>query len=184
MPGRLEVICGPMFAGKSTELIRRVRSSSASERTLHAFKPDRDTRSGHASLRTHAGDVIPAISVPHADQIITTLQAQSPHGQMLIAVDEIHFFGAALIAPVRLLVARGARVILAGVERDHRGLPFEPFPTLLCEADEVVKLTARCAVCGGEAIHSQRKTDSDAHIMVGGAEAYEARCRDCFRPAV
>lgn len=182
MPGRLEVICGPMFAGKSTELLRRIRAAVGGPLDLIAFKPERDTRSGSDCLRTHAGDTFPAIPLLDAARLIHSLPSKVAHDRLLMAVDEAHFFGEALLDPVRQLVARGTRVIIAGVERDHRGLPFEPFPALLCEADEVLKFAARCAVCGGEAVHSQRMITSDAPILVGGAEAYEARCRACFQP--
>ena len=182
MPGRLEIICGPMFAGKSTELIRRLRESPHAGLRPIAFKPDSDTRSGGASIRTHPGDVLVAHPLAGASYLLAALPSDVTPGQLLIGVDEGHFFGPALIDPVRELISLGARVIIAGVERDHRGLPFEPFPTLLCEADEVVKLASVCAVCGGIAVHSQRMILSDAPIMVGGAESYQARCRDCFQP--
>jgi thymidine kinase len=100
----------------------------------------------------------------------------------VVGIDEAHFFGAALIAPVMALVNSGVRVIVCGVERDHKGRPFDPFPTLLCEADHVLKMSGPCAVCGRPAIHSQRMTSSDAPIVVGGAEMYQARCRACFKP--
>jgi thymidine kinase len=100
-----------------------------------------------------------------------------------VVIDEAHFFGAALTPVCIELIRRGVRVIVAGVERDHLGRPFEPFPSLLCEADEVVKLSGRCAVCGGPSVHSQRLIASDAHIVVGGAESYQPRCRACFNPA-
>lgn len=181
MPGRLEIICGPMFAGKSTELIRRLREGERGGLTAVGFKPVSDTRSGAASIRTHPGDVLEARPIASADELVGLLPDGAAVDRLVIGVDEGHFFGAALIGPVRLLLSRGARVIVAGVERDHRGLPFEPFPALLCEADEVVKLASVCAVCGGAAVHSQRMVASDAAIVVGGAESYEARCRGCFR---
>lgn len=181
MPGRLEIICGPMFAGKSTELIRRLREGERGGLMVVGFKPVSDTRSGEAAIRTHPGDVLEARPLGGALQLIESLPRGVEVDRLVIGVDEGHFFGAALVEPVRLLLSRGARVIVAGVERDHRGLPFEPFPALLCEADEVVKLTSVCAVCGGAAVHSQRMVASDAAIVVGGAESYQARCRGCFR---
>lgn len=182
MPGRLEIICGPMFAGKSTELIRRLREGQNAGMTAVAFKPTSDTRSGESSIRTHPGDVLDAEPLPDSSGLLAALPTGVAPDQLVIGLDEAHFFGSPLIAPVRTLIVRGARLIVAGVERDHRGLPFEPFPTLLCEADEVTKLTSICAVCGGAAIHSQRMFTSDAPIVVGGAESYQARCRACFQP--
>lgn len=172
--GRLEVICGPMFAGKTTELLRRLREAHIAGLRVLAVKPRGDTRSGDA-LRTHTGDALPALTVDGGAEI-GFVDAE------VVGIDEAHFFGSQLVEPVSKLIGRGTRIIIAGVERDHRGLPFEPFPRLLCEADEVTKLAARCAACGGSAIHSQRLLESDAPIVVGGAEAYEARCRRCFTP--
>lgn len=182
MGGRLEVICGPMFAGKSTELIRRLREGQHAGMNAVAFKPASDTRSGESSIRTHPGDVLDAHPLADASGLIGALPSDVALDQLAIGVDEGHFFGTALIEPVRILIARGARLVIAGIERDHRGLPFEPFPILLCEADEVTKLTSTCAVCGGAAVHSQRMFTSDVAIVVGGAESYQARCRACFQP--
>lgn len=180
MTGRLEIICGPMFAGKSTELIRRLREARHAQLDVAVFKPETDTRSGAASIRTHPGDRLDALPLKSASRLIEAIP--SADRGLVVGVDEAHFFGSELIAPVRELLRRGNRVILAGVERDHRGQPFEPFPTLLCEADEVVKMAAVCGVCGGPAVHSQRLVRSDAAIVVGGAESYQARCRRCFEP--
>jgi thymidine kinase len=176
-PGRLEVICGPMFAGKTTELVRRLSEARAAGRRVLALKPARDTRYSVVEIKTHAGGAFPATPVPDAATV-----GPAAAGAEVLAIDEIHFFGTPLIPIVRQLIASGTRVIVAGVERDHRGRPFEPFPHLLCEADEVIKLSGRCAVCGGPSVHSQRMIESDAHIVVGGAEMYEPRCRACFRP--
>ncbi len=178
MPALLEIICGPMFAGKSTELIRRLNTARAAGQHAIAFKPAADTRSGRATIRTHRGETFDALPVAKPAHIIHLLP---PTPDAAVGIDEAHFFGADLIAPVRALLKRGVRVIIAGIERDHRGRPFEPFPTLLCEADEVVKLASVCGVCGGVAVHTQRLVPSDAPIVVGGAETYQARCRNCFQ---
>lgn len=175
---RLTVICGPMFAGKTTELIRQLDAAAHAGRKVFAFKPASDTRYGQGCLATHAGGRFPARGI--ADEIDGVLLEMGEGA--LAGIDEAHFFGTAIIEPVREALGRGVSFILAGVERDHRGRPFEPFPTLLCEADEVIKLHAACAVCGGPAVHSQRMIPGDAAIVVGGAESYQARCRNCFRP--
>jgi thymidine kinase len=174
--GRLEVICGPMFSGKTTELIRRATDAHTRGLTVRAFKPAADTRYADSALVTHAGGSFPARALPTA----ADLEAAEPGG--VLAIDEAHFFGAPLLEPVLRLIAAGTRVILAGIERDHRGQPFEPFPSLLCHADEVLKLTGVCAACGGPAIHSQRLTPDPRAIVVGGRGQYEARCRRCFQP--
>ncbi len=177
MPGRLEVICGPMFAGKTTELVRRLLSAQAAGESVIAVKPARDTRYRVLEIATHTGQTFPAAPVTEAADIPAAAGSAD-----VLAIDEIHFFGPALTPVVRSLIARGTRIIVAGVERDHRGQPFEPFPAMLCEADEVVKLSGACAVCGGPSVHSQRMIASDAAIVVGGAELYQPRCRTCFQP--
>lgn len=180
-PGRLEVICGPMFAGKTTELIRRLQHSTP---PVLVIKPARDTRYSVSELVSHDGARMPAHAVKDAaelESVVTTrLRASQTH--MTVGIDEAHFFGVSLGPVSARLIELRARVVIAGIERDHRGRAFEPFPSLLCEADEVVKLVSRCAKCGGEAIHSQRLFASEAAIVVGGAESYEPRCRACFDP--
>ncbi len=175
----LTIICGPMFAGKTTELIRRVIAARATPQTVHVFKPVRDDRYHDGDITTHTGTRLAA--VPISDAATAFAHADTT---ALIVIDEAHFFGVALIAPVRKAIAQGQSVILAGVDLDHRGEPFEPFPVLLCEADEVVKLRATCAACGGVAVHSQRMNEDRSRIVVGGPGMYEPRCRACFVPGV
>ena len=196
MPGRLVVICGPMFAGKSTALLDRARAAHAAGRRVLAVKPAGDDRYDASAIVTHAGEQARARALHHAGEVLSVC-AEHPGGPPeVVIIDEAHFFGDELVAPVLALLAgpgvgggagggatgAGCEVILAGLERDHRGEPFAPLPRLLCEADEVVKLTGRCARCGGAAIHSQRLVASGERIVVGGAEAYEPRCRACFVP--
>lgn len=175
--GRLEVICGPMFAGKTTELLRRLGEAERAGVSVRAIKPARDTRYRVAEIATHTGQARAAEAVADAAGVLGASE-----GAAVVGIDEAHFFGSDLMPVVVTLIGRGVRVIAAGVERDHRGLPFEPFPALLCEADEVVKLSGTCAVCGQPSVHSQRMIDSDAPIVVGGAGMYQARCRRCFEP--
>jgi thymidine kinase len=179
MPGTLTVICGPMFAGKSTALIARAHAARAAGRRVAIIKPAWDDRYDAARIVTHHGLVEDATPVRTAADILEVV-ARGGVMPELVLIDEAHFFGDALVAPVLALVRDGAAVVVAGVERDHRGGAFAPFPALLVEADEVVKVSAVCARCGGSAVHSQRMTSDDAHIVVGGAEMYEARCRACF----
>ncbi len=170
MPGRLELIYGCMFAGKTTELIRRLAAAPDSV----AVKPRSDTRS-RARLATHTGSTLAATEIADAT-VLTSLP------NAVIGIDEAHFFGAPLTPIVRDLASRGRRVIVAGVHLDHRGEPFDPFPQLLPIADEAVQLFAPCALCGEPAIHSHRKQNSasQGRIVVGGADLYEPRCARCF----
>ncbi|MCK6475430.1 MAG: thymidine kinase [Phycisphaerales bacterium] len=171
----LTAICGPMFSGKSSELIRRLRSAAEAGVAVRAIKPRLDTRYADGEIVTHAGERLTAVSVA------TALEIELAAGDAeLIGIDEAHFFGAGLTAVCVRLIGQGRSAVVAGLERDHRGEAFEPFPHLLCEADEVIKLTCPCSVCGGPSVHSQRMVASEARIVVGGAEAYEPRCRRCF----
>ncbi|MCX5690992.1 MAG: thymidine kinase [Planctomycetota bacterium] len=181
--GWLEVICGPMFAGKSSHLLERHRTLTQQGLRVHAFKPARDTRYSAQQIMTHDGAALDATAISAAADITASPPSPpSPPSAPVILIDEAHFFGNALIAPVMQLVHDGRRVIVAGVDKDHRGEPFAPFPHLLIEADSVTKLHARCHQCGAPAIHSQRMIDDDSPIVVGGADLYEARCRKCFVP--
>lgn len=164
-----------MFAGKTAELLRRVAAAHDQGRAVTVYKPETDNRYDALALVTHDGRRLTAspITLDCAGLVLP------PPGALLV-IDEAHFFGNALLAPVRSALATGVDVLLAGVDLDHRGLPFDPFPTLLCEADEVVKLRARCARCGGPAVHSHRLAPGSDRVLVGGAEAYEPRCRACF----
>ncbi len=177
-PGRLEVICGPMFAGKTTELLRRLAEAGRAGGRVAAFKPVIDRRYSDAAIVSHAGVQSPARAAGTAAEIVAWVRDES-----VIGIDEAHFFGADLAIACASLLRQRRRVVVAGLERDHFGNPFEPFPALLCEADEVLKLSGPCAACGRPAIHSQRMVDTPGRIVVGGAGMYEPRCRECFRPA-
>ncbi len=175
--GHLTVICGPMFSGKTTALIQRLRSAQQAGHSTIAIKPACDTRYHAGALASHAGAALDAVNVTDASQVVAASASAE-----VVGIDEAHFFGAGLITACDALLARGAQVIVAGLERDHRGQPFEPFPRLLVDADDVIKLSGPCALCGRPAVHSQRLVDSSDRIVVGGAEAYQARCRACFVP--
>lgn len=174
MSGRLEIIRGCMFSGKSTELIRRLRSAPGSV----AIKPARDTRAGGAWLTTHTGDRMAAASAGGPEDLVTLAR-----GVGVVGIDEAHFFGVVLVDVCRGMKAEGKRVIIAGVGLDHFGDPFEPFVSLEGDADEIAELACPCAVCGEPAIHSQRMGTSTERISVGGAAEYQARCAACFVPS-
>ncbi|MBL8764357.1 MAG: thymidine kinase [Phycisphaerae bacterium] len=178
-PGRLEVICGCMFAGKTTELIARLGAAKRAGQTVTAISPRSDTRSGDLGLCTHDGIEFGATRVQGVTDLL--LAVGTPCGPSVIGIDEGHFFGAGLTQACLILVNAGRRVIVAGVHLDASGRPFEPFDALACHADRVDKLFAPCAVCGRPAVHSHRKSgDPAARLVVGGAERYEPRCRSCF----
>ena len=173
--GRLEIIYGCMFAGKTTELIRRLAAARALGLEAVAIKPRIDVRSGVSRLATHDGKGFEAVECDEAGAI-----AGAAGSAAVIGIDEAHFFGARL-AGVRGVLS-GRRLIIAGVHLDHRGRPFEPFPALIPIADEALQLFAPCAVCGRPAIHSHRKVAAEGRIVVGGADLYEPRCEGCFAP--
>ncbi len=187
--GRLEVICGSMFCGKTEELIRRVRRAIIARQTVKVFKPQLDDRYGIQNITSHTGQSVAAIPVASSEDIL----ALADGGATVVAIDEAQFFDVGLIEVVRRLVdERSLRVILAGLDTDFRGEPFGPMPQLLSIAEEVIKLHAICVVCGEEASRTQRLVDGkpaaydDPIILVGAQESYEARCRQHHevRPAL
>ncbi len=188
--GRIEVICGSMFSGKSEELIRRVRRAEIARQTVQVFKPSIDNRYGLDSVNSHDGRATQAIAIERAEQILDFLNEDTT----VVAIDEAQFFDEALVEVCRLLAdRRGIRVIVAGLDLDFRGEPFGPMPTLIAQAEQVDKLHAICVVCGEEASRSQRLINgqpahyNDPVILIGAKESYEARCRHCHevpgRPA-
>ena len=185
--GSLFVICGPMFSGKSRELIRVVHIAEiAGQRTL-LFKPRIDTRYSHSDISSHDGIYRHAYAVDTAREILTIVLSTTPRPDV-IAIDEGQFFDAGLADACLWLVDQGHRVVVAGLDRNFRGEPFGSMPELLAIADEVIKLRAVCMRCKDPrvtAVLPQRLIDGQPapydspEVMVGGAEAYEARCLDC-----
>lgn len=177
--GRIEVICGSMFCGKTEELIRRARRAIIARQQLQVFKPSLDDRYSIQHVTSHTGQNIEAHPIGSSDEILRLLSPDTT----VVAVDEVQFFDAGIIAVVEELASRGLRVILAGLDMDFRGEPFGPMPGLLCIAEEVTKLHAICVVCGEEASRTQRLVNGmpagydDPVILVGAHETYEARCR-------
>jgi thymidine kinase len=183
-PGWIEVISGVMFAGKSEELIRRVRRAVIAHRQVQVFKSHLDARyAGLYSVTTHDGLTVEAEPVDSSEQIARGWRV----GTEVVAVDEAQFLDAGIVAVANDLADRGVRVVLAGTDVDFRGLPFGPMPLLMCAAEVVDKLHAICVVCGGPASRNQRLVDGkpapweSPTIMVGGRESYEARCRHCHK---
>jgi thymidine kinase len=183
--GRIEVIAGPMFAGKTEELLRRVRRAAIAGRRVVIFSHALDTRAGSARIASHAGLDAPSRTAASAAEIVTAVDDQATD---MVAVDEAHFFGPDLVAAAAELAARGHVVVLAGLDVTFTGEPFEPLPSLMALAERVDKLTSICTVCGADAIfHARlaRSASADPHLVsenVGGLETYQARCRRHFTP--
>jgi thymidine kinase len=182
--GWIEVIAGVMFSGKSEELIRRVRRSLIAKKRVQVFKSHLDDRySGVYAVGSHDGRTIEAVPVDSTSQIALRLD---PLAQV-VAIDEVQFLDPAIVGLANSLANRGRRVILAGTDTDFRGEPFGPMPQLMCVAEVVDKLHAICVLCGAPATRNQRLIDGkparcdSPQVMVGGAEAYEARCRNCHK---
>jgi len=178
--GWLEVVCGPMFSGKSEELIRRLRRAEIAGQRALIVKPRIDDRYDIGHVVSHAGAKMRAVAVGHPDEV-PGLAA----GYDAIGIDEVQFFPPTIVEVVELLVDRGARVVAAGLDQDFRGLPFGAMPELLCRAELVDKLQAVCHRCGGPATMTQRLVGGEPAaadgetIVVGALDSYEARCRAC-----
>ena len=176
--GRVEVICGSMFCGKSEELIRRARRAVIAKQQLQVFKPNIDTRYSIEHVTSHNGQKIEAQAIQTAKEIIDQLLPSTT----VVAIDEVQFFDAQIVSVVDGLANRGIRVILAGLDTDFRAEPFGSMPSLMSLAEEVTKLHAICVVCGNPANHTQRLVASGERVLLGASGTYEARCRQCFDP--
>ncbi len=179
--GRVEVICGSMFSGKTEELIRRIRRAAIAKQKVQVFKPALDSRYGLALVKSHNGAGFEAVPVNSAESIFTHLRPDTT----VVAIDEVQFFDPAIVTVCQQLADQGKRVICAGLDTDFRGEPFGPIPTLMALAEDVEKLRAICVVCGEPASRTQRLINGqpaaydDPIVLLGAAEVYEARCRQC-----
>jgi thymidine kinase len=181
-PGWIEVICGSMFSGKSEELIRRIRRAVIARNKVQVFKSHLDARyAGIYTVSSHDGGLAEAEPINEAREIMRRLKPDT----QVVAVDEAQFLDEGIVAVANALADRGVRVILAGLDTDFRAEPFGAMPTLMAAAEIVDKFHAICVVCGGPATRNQRLVNGEPapydspQIMVGGHEAYEARCRHC-----
>lgn len=181
--GRLEVICGPMFCGKTEELIRRVRRAKIAKKRVQIFNHSLDTRYGENAVASHNGMVLEATPVGNALEILKKLSPKTS----IVAIDESQWFGPQLVDVAQKMVKGGKVVIIAGLATTYEGQPFEPMPSLMAMADQVDKLTAICTRCGKEAIFHKKvkgrkeKDPLKPHkSLVVPANEYEARCRGCF----
>jgi len=176
--GWIEVVVGPMFSGKSEELIRRLRRAEFARQRVQIFKPAIDERYSVNEIISHSGLGIASDNVTKASEIMDKVQPRTE----VIGVDEAQFLGDEVVEVCNKLANLGKRVIVAGLDTDYRGRPFEPMPRLLAIAEEITKLLAICVRCGNPAVHTQRLVDNEELIVVGAAGVYEARCRRCFEP--
>jgi thymidine kinase len=176
--GWIEVIVGPMFSGKSEELIRRLRRAEIGRQRVQIFKPVIDQRYARNGIVSHSGLEIPSELVQSGTEI---LEKVAPRTEV-VGIDEAQFLGESIVEACSRLAEAGKRVIVTGLDTDFMGRPFEPMPRLLAVAEEITKLLAICMRCGNPAVHTQRLVASEELIVVGAGGMYEARCRRCFEP--
>lgn len=175
--GWIEVITGCMFSGKTEELIRRVRRAQYARQPVVVFKPDIDRRYSEDSVGSHSGQRLRSFRVKRAEEIPPLVG-----DAVVIAVDEAQFFDESLVRVCEDLANSGRRVVVAGLDMDYLGRPFEPIPQLLAVSEYIQKMLAICVVCGNPADRSQRIVKRDSRVLVGETNAYEARCRNHWNP--
>src|SRR6185503_6688944 len=176
--GWIEVICGSMFSGKSEELIRRLRRAQIARQRVQIFKPKLDSRFSEDHIVSHSEMKIKSQLVGQAREIVHLLDGRT----QVIGIDEGQFFDMDLVYVCNKLADSGKRVIVAGLDQDFRGKPFDPMPQLLSIAEYITKTLAICVRCGAPANRTQRLVESSDRLLVGASGAYEARCRLCFEP--
>ncbi len=178
--GWIEVIAGSMFSGKSEELIRRLRRAQIARQKVQVFKPRFDTRYSDNHIVSHSEMRIPSEQVTDSRDLLSKVEPDTE----IVGIDEGQFFDADLPAVCNALANKGKRVIVAGLDQDYLGKPFEPMPQLLAIAEYITKTLAICMVCGNPANHTQRLVASQDRVLLGAQGTYEARCRACFDPTL
>lgn len=176
--GWVEVIVGSMFSGKSEELIRRLRRAQIARQKVQVFKPQIDDRYSIEQIASHSGMTHISKPVMTAKEMMEKIEEDTE----VVGIDEGQFFDMELVDAVNELARRGKRVIVAGLDKDYTGRPFEPMPQLLCVAEFITKTHAICVKCGSTANNTQRTAESTERVDVGASDKYEARCRACFVP--
>lgn len=171
--GSIEVVCGPMFSGKTEELIRRVKRAQIAKQRVQIFKPAIDIRYDETKVVSHSSLSIQSEPVENSIDILVKLKDST----RVVAIDEVQFFDEDIIKVVTKLANRGYRVICAGLDLDFRAVPFGPMPMLLAIADQVQKIQAICTVCGAPATRSYRTSSDEATVVLGETDKYQARCR-------
>jgi len=175
--GWIEVIAGCMFSGKTEELIRRIRRAQIAKQKVAIFKPKVDDRFSSDHIVSHSDVKLLSSVVKHSSEILD-LAADA----QVVGIDEGQFFDMEIVDVVENLASKGKRVIIAGLDQDYLGKPFEPMPQLLAIAEYITKTLAICVVCGNPADRTQRTTQASERVLVGAKDSYEARCRRCFEP--
>ena len=178
--GWIEVICGPMFSGKSEELIRRLRRAMIARKRVAVFKPVIDDRYSAEEIVSHGDLRMKSEVVSAASEMLDRVDWRSE----VIGVDEANFMGESLVDAAQRLADSGKQVIIAGLDTDYLGRPFAPIPDLLALAESITKTLAICVRCGNPGKHTQRLRGAEDLIVVGSADMYEARCRRCFEPGI
>ena len=176
--GRIEVICGSMFSGKTEELIRRMKRAIFAKQKVEIFKPAIDVRYSDEDVVSHDHNIIPSTPIDSSDSILL-LSSDTD----VVGIDEAQFFDNRLPDVCNELANRGVRVIVAGLDMDYKGVPFGPIPALCAIADDVTKVHAICVKCGALAYVSHRLVANDKRVLLGETEEYEPLCRDCYRKA-
>ena len=175
--GWIEVICGPMFSGKTEELIRRLVRSQIAQQKVTIFKPTLDNRYSEDYIVSHNKRKIKSLTVKKASDIVKYSQDSN-----VIGIDEAQFFDLSLVSICKKLADNGKRIVIAGLEKDFQAIPFGPMPQLLVDAEYVTKVNAICIRCGNPANFSQRISDEKKQVVIGEIDKYEARCRKCYKP--
>ncbi|MCI5743755.1 thymidine kinase [Phocaeicola faecicola] len=177
--GRIEVICGSMFSGKTEELIRRLKRASFAKQRVEIFKPAIDTRYSNDEVISHDRNSIQSTPIDSSASILLFSSEID-----VVGIDEAQFFDEGLVNVCNELANRGIRVIIAGLDMDFKGIPFGPMPALCAIADEVTKVHAICVRCGDLAYISHRIIASDKRVLLGEKEEYEPLCRCCYQKAI
>lgn len=178
--GWIEVICGSMFSGKSEELIRRLTRAKIARRRVQVFKPRLDDRYSDVEVVSHGGLRLVAVPVATSAEVLERTEDRTE----VVGIDEAQFFDAGIVGVAERLADLGKRVVVAGLDQDYLGRPFEPMPALMAAAEEVTKTRAICVRCGASASRTQRLVASEERVVVGAAGVYEARCRRCFEARI
>jgi thymidine kinase len=177
--GRIEVICGSMFSGKTEELIRRIKRAIFAKQKVEIFKPALDTRYSEADVVSHEGNSIPSTPIDSSASLLLLAQ-----GNDVIGIDEAQFFDENIIDVCNQLANQGIRIIIAGLDLDFKGVPFGPMPKLLAIADEVSKVHAICVRCGALAYVSHRLVNIEKQVLLGEKDEYEPLCCECYKKAI
>lgn len=177
-PGRIEVVCGSMFSGKTEELIRRMKRAKFAKQKVEIFKPSIDTRYSDQDVVSHDQNVIPSTPIDSSTSILLLASDID-----VVGIDEAQFLDMGLVDVCNELANRGVRVIIAGLDMDYKGVPFGPIPALCAVADDVTKVHAICVKCGNLAYLSHRLVQNDRRVLLGETSEYEPLCRECYQKA-